>query len=53
MSAPASVAVPVYLCVSVWRGAGRSTHVNLAIFESLLQVVVDGLVGDLANQREI
>jgi hypothetical protein len=29
------------------------THVDLAILKALLEVVVDGLVGDLANQREI
>jgi hypothetical protein len=34
-----------------WHGAGAggATHVDLAILEALLQVVVDGLVGDLAN----
>lgn len=55
MSAPTLVAVPIYRRVSSWRGAGagRSTHVNLAILESLLQVVIDRLVGDLADQREI
>ena len=37
------------------RGAGAngSTHVNLAILESLFQVVVDGLVRNLADQRKI
>jgi hypothetical protein len=30
-----------------------STHVDFAILKALLQVVVDGLVGDLANQRKI
>ena len=30
-----------------------STHVDFAILEALLQVVVDGLVGDLADQRQI
>jgi hypothetical protein len=39
----------------VRRGAGASgsTHVYLAIFESLLQILVDGLVGDLADQGKI
>ena len=30
-----------------------STHVDFAILEALLQVVIDGLVGDLANQCKI
>jgi hypothetical protein len=33
--------------------AGGSTHVYLAILEALLQILVDSLVRDLANQREI
>jgi hypothetical protein len=39
----------------VRRGAGASgsTHVYLAIFEALLQVLIDSLIGDLANQGEI
>lgn len=55
MSMPTSVSGPVFLCGFVERGVGakRSTHVNLAILEPLLQVVVDGLIRDLANQREI
>jgi hypothetical protein len=55
MSMPWSVTVLLYLCASMRRGAGAcgATHVYLAIFEALLQVVVDGLVGDLADQREI
>lgn len=32
---------------------GKSTHVDFAILEALLQVVVDGLVRDLADQRQI
>jgi hypothetical protein len=50
-----SVAVRVCLCVTMRRGAGASgsTHVNLAILEALLQVIVDGLIGDLANQGKI
>lgn len=56
MSAPPSVAVPSigrYVSMQGGAGAGRSTHVNLAILEALLQVVVDGLVGDFADQRQI
>jgi hypothetical protein len=34
-------------------GVGRSTHVDLAILEALLQVVVDSLVGNLADQRQV
>lgn len=30
-----------------------TTHVDFAILEALLQVVVDGLVRDLADQRQI
>jgi hypothetical protein len=50
-----SVAVLFGLFVAMRRGAGASwsTHVNLAILESLLQVLVDCLVGDLAEQGEI
>jgi|SRR5690242_9388773 len=56
MSTPPSVAV-----VLLWRvvltlrgaGVGRVTHVDFAILEALLQVVVDGLVRDLADQRQI
>jgi hypothetical protein len=50
-----SAAVPLCLCVCMRRRAGASwsTHVYLAILESLLQVLVDGFVGDLADQREI
>lgn len=29
------------------------THVDFSIFESLFEVVIDGLVGDLADEREI
>jgi hypothetical protein len=45
----------VYLRASVWRGAvaRRRTHVDFAILESLLQIVVDGLVRDLADQRKV
>ena len=52
---PWSVAVLVCCCLRLWRGVGasRSTHVYLAILESLLQVLVDGLVGDLADERKI
>lgn len=41
--------------MGVRRGAGASgsTHVYLAIFESLLQVLVDGLIRNLADQGEI
>jgi hypothetical protein len=34
----------------VWEGAA---HVDLGILEALLEVVVDGLVGDLADQGEV
>jgi hypothetical protein len=55
MSMPPSVAVP--LCLRVWgmRGACAcgSTHVYLAILEALFQIVVDGLVRNLADQGEI
>lgn len=37
----------------MWRGAGGSTHVYLAILESLLQIVIYGFVGDLADQGKI
>lgn len=55
MSMPPSVAVALCLYISVQRGAGAcgSTHVDFAILEALLQIVVDGLVGNLADQREI
>jgi hypothetical protein len=33
--------------------AGDSTHVDFAILKALLQVVVDGLVRDFADQCEI
>jgi hypothetical protein len=50
---------PMYVCVRqlrcpsisiVWRIV---SYVDFAILEALLQVVVDGLVGDLADQRQI
>ncbi len=41
------------MCVRRGAGASGSTHVYLAIFESLLQVLIDSLVGDLADQRKI
>jgi hypothetical protein len=52
---PWSVGVLVCGCLSLRRGVGASgsTHVYLAILESLLQVVVDGLVGDLADQGQV
>lgn len=56
MSVSSSVAVlSLRRVVSSLRGAGlgRVTHVDLAILEALLQVVVDGFVRDLANQRQI
>lgn len=31
----------------------RRAYVNLAIFESLIQVLVDGFIGDLADEGEI
>jgi len=34
-------------------GASRATHVYLAILEPLLQVLVDGLIGDFADQRQV
>jgi hypothetical protein len=33
--------------------ACRSTHVDFALLEALLQILVDSLVRDLADQREI
>ena len=44
-----------YLSLSVQRGARARglTHVDLAVLESLLQVLVYCLVGDLADKREI
>jgi hypothetical protein len=55
MSALASVAAPQCRWKWSWRGAGAGgpTYIDLAILEALLQVVVDGLVGDFANQREV
>jgi len=55
MSAPRSVCALVYLAVPVPWGSGASglTHVDLAILEALLQVVVDGFIRHLADQREI
>jgi hypothetical protein len=46
---------PALLGASVPRGVGArgTTHVYLAILEALFQIVVDGLVRDLANQCEI
>jgi hypothetical protein len=47
---------PAVFCASLWCGAGAwdsITHVDFAILKPLLQIVVDGLVGDFANQREI
>jgi hypothetical protein len=47
------------LCPSIhvyWAGAGHalgSTHVNFSILEALLQILVDSLVRDFANQGEI
>jgi hypothetical protein len=55
MSMPPSVAAPLYLRV-LDMGAGHalgSTHVNLAILEALLQVLVNGLVRDFADQGKI
>jgi len=48
--------VGVYTQITEW--IDRHQHVsnicvNVAIFETLLEVVVDGLVGDFADQREI
>lgn len=34
-----------------WIGA--STHIDLRILESLLEVLVDSLIGDLTDQGEI
>ena len=55
MSALASVTAPQCRQESGWRGAGAggSTYINLAILEALLQVVVDGLIGDFADQRKV
>lgn len=56
MSNPPSVAVLLLLrLVLTLRGAGvgRVTHVDFAILEALLQVVIDGLVRDLTDQRQI
>jgi hypothetical protein len=36
-------------CIGAWE----STHVDFAILEPLLQVVVDGLIGDFTDQCEI
>ena len=56
MSAPRSVVVPVIFRMALLQrgaGVGRSTHVDLAILEALLEVVVDSLVGNLADQRQV
>ena len=56
MSAPRSVVVPVIFRITLLQrgaGVGRSTHVDLAILEALLQIVVDSLVGNLADQRQV
>jgi hypothetical protein len=55
MSKPPSVAVPLNLRVLDGRGACARgpTHVNLAILEALLQILVDGLVRDFADQGKI
>lgn len=55
MSMPPSVAVPLSFQVLGGRGACACglTHVYLAILEALLQVLVDRLVGNLADQGEI
>lgn len=52
---PLSVGVLVCCGVCMRRGVGASgsTHVYLAILEPLLQVVVDGLIGDLADQCQV
>lgn len=39
--------------VQMTRRRGEKTCVDLPIFESLLQVVVDGLVGYLADESKI
>lgn len=56
---------PMYVCASCQSvcqcgaacaggvGASGATHVYLAILKALLQVLVDGLVGDLADQRQV
>jgi hypothetical protein len=44
---------PLHLNILLWRGARRTTHVDLRILEPLLQIVVDGLVGNLAEQGKI
>jgi hypothetical protein len=55
MSVPPSVSCAHCLYISVRRGACAcgSTHVNFAILEAFLEVVVDGLVRDFADEREI
>ena len=56
MSAPPSVAVASICRLDSTQGgagAGMSTHVDFAILEALLQVVVDGLVRNLADQRQV
>jgi hypothetical protein len=55
MSMPPSVSRAHCLYISARRGADAcgSTYVDFAILEAFLEIVVDGLVGDLADQREI
>jgi hypothetical protein len=57
---PAAIRVENLVCVNsqVSEGIDGDEHmanvgVDLAVLEALLQVVVDGLVGDLAQQRQI
>jgi hypothetical protein len=55
MSMPQSAAEPLSVRVAGGRGASAwgSTHVDFAILEALLQIVVDGLVRHLADECEI
>lgn len=52
---PQSAAEPLSVRVAGGRGASAwgSTHVDFAILEALLQIVVDGLVRHLADECEI
>jgi hypothetical protein len=53
MSASGSANLPKHFDILLWRGACRTTHVDLRILEPLLQIVVDGLIGNFAEQGKI
>lgn len=47
---------PMYVCHALAHARAvpvPSTHVDLVVLEAEFQVVVDGLVGDFAQQREV